>query len=79
MTFLLKIRLIHDERSEVCDHEITQKSYSLLWLVGSIKDAWHKLFLHLICIIKAREAFLYSFLDLSIRLAWFLNKIKFHI
>ena len=45
------IRLIHDERSGICDHEITHKSYSLLWLhmVGSIKHAVHNIFVQLIC------------------------------
>ena len=50
-SFLVIIRLIHDERSGVCDHEMTHKSYSLLWLhmVGGMKDDGHIFFGQLIC------------------------------
>ena len=45
---------MHDERSGACDYEITHKSYSFLWLymVGSVKDAGHKIFVQLIYSIK---------------------------
>ena len=53
-SFLVITKLIYDERSGVCDHEITHKLQNLLWLhmVRSIKDAGHKMFLQLICSIK---------------------------
>ena len=41
-------RLIHDERLGICGHEITHKSYNLLWMymLRSIKDVRYKFFVY---------------------------------
>ena len=45
---------------QICDHKITNKLYSLLWLhmVGNMKDAGHKSFVQLICSIKDFQSLL---------------------